>query len=154
MEVPMHRNEMGFICFSALSDWWSGAFWASHPFIPQEYLQPCARLADMARNRAVLASQGLAATESSHRLPGPAARLLQGSHTSHSKARGSRWRDEPLPAGSESSLTHSSEMCDTCLQALCHGWGRYVACQAGWMLLLKWLFLPSVDVHSSLNYIF
>lgn len=51
-------------------------------------------------------------------------------------------------------LPPTAEMCDTCLQALCHGRGRYVACQAGWMLPLKWLFLLSFDVQSSLNCIF
>lgn len=122
--------------------------------VTQEYLQPHARLADMAGSKAVPVSWGLTATENSHRSPGPIASLPQGPHTSHSKARGSRRRGDPLPVGSESSPTHSSEMCDTCLQALCRGWGRYVACQAGWMLPLKWLFLLSFDVHSNLNCIF
>lgn len=154
MEVPIHWNEMGFICFSALSDWWSGALWESHPFNPQVYLQPSARLADTARNRAVPVSQGLAAAEGSHRSLDSIASLPQGPRPSHGKAGGSWWRGDSLPASSESSPTHSSEMCDTCLQALCHGQGRYVSCHAGWILPLKWIFLLPFDVQSSLNCIF
>lgn len=40
MEVAIHWNKMGFICFSTLSNWWPGAFWASHPFIPRNICSP------------------------------------------------------------------------------------------------------------------
>lgn len=81
---------------------------------------------------------------------GTTASLPQGPHPSHGKAGGSWWRDD-LPADCESSPMHSSEMWDLWLQALCHGWGRCVACQAGWKLPLKWFVLLSAGVHCSLS---
>lgn len=151
MEVRTQWNEMGFSCYSALPDW---SFLSKSLFYPPGiFAAPCqAGWHGQEQDRDGVLGPRCCWKEP--QISGPHCHLAQGPHTSHSKARGSRWRGNPLPAGSESSPTHSSETCDTCLQALCCGWGRDVACQAVWMLPLKWLFLLSFDVHSGLNCIF
>lgn len=41
MEVAIHWNKMGFICFSTLSSWWPGAFWASYRLSPGVFAALC-----------------------------------------------------------------------------------------------------------------
>lgn len=145
---------MGFICNSALSDWCLELSEQVTLLSPRNICSPMPGWLTRLGIEMSWVSWGLADTESSHRSPDPIASLAQGPHPSHSKARGSRQRGDPLPTGSESSSTHSPEVCNTRLQTLCRGRGRDVARQAGRMLLLKWLFLLSFGVHSSLNCIF
>lgn len=94
MGLPTHCSEMSFICLFALSDWWSWAFSAGEPFIPQECSQSRVKLD---KNIAVLVSRGLAATESSHRSPGTTGSLSQ---SPHPMAKLLGWRSN-LPAASE-----------------------------------------------------